>query len=69
MNIRNQVFKYFEFSFEFNNIVDADKNLQNFLKTNQNFDGVIVDAMFGLSEDFNAPLIITTYIGGTKLTN
>ncbi|XP_055297523.1 UDP-glucosyltransferase 2-like [Sitodiplosis mosellana] len=58
----------------FANVTISSQNLQNFLKTKQHFDAVIVeicssDYLIGFGQYFNAPVIGLSPYGATKWTN
>lgn len=65
--------KWYETGVEFTRWTFESKNFQNFLRKKQTFDVVVVesclqDALYGLSEHFKAPLIVTSAIGASKWT-
>lgn len=66
--------KYIELGRNVTNWAISSQNLQNFLKTKQHFDVVVVeicfaDALLGVGLHFNAPIIGISAFGASKWTS
>ncbi|XP_031634155.1 UDP-glucuronosyltransferase 2B15-like isoform X2 [Contarinia nasturtii] len=69
----DMVLKYYRFGVRFTNITFSSANFQKFLRTEQHFDVIVIesclqDALYALSQHFQAPLIVTTASGATKFS-
>lgn len=73
MNNVNGLLAWYDLGQNITRWIFESVNFQNFLKTKQHFDAIIVEfwiveALFGLKQHFDAPLIGTSALGATKRT-
>lgn len=69
----NWVFMNYDFGMEMWNWTVSSKNFQDFLKIEQSFDAIVVenllsDALLGLGQHYNAPVIALSAFGAAKYT-
>lgn len=73
MNYVDSILAWYEMGQNITRWTLENKNVQNFLKTNQHFDVIVIEvfgqeSLFGLMHHFNAPLIGVSAFGASHLT-